>query len=470
MRRHSPVLLSILAVVLCVSRAHALPPDFTDTVVYTGFDQPTAMIFAPDGRMFVGERTGAVRVIEDGIVQPTPVITLPVENFEEQGLLGLELHPDFPDSNWLYVAYTRFTGRNNENFTLISRFLLVGNVADPVTEQILLDDMPTGHGYHVAGDIHFAPDKTLYITNGENGWGEIYPRQNDRLEGKLLRINAWGGAAPGNPLIGVSGARPEIWQKGFRNPFRFTIDPVYGRVYVCDVGEVDYEEIDTGSANADFGFPTYEGPVSPNPSWHTNPWYSYPHDFGAALTGAAIYRSDVFPFEYWGNLFFMDHVRGEIGRIQIHANGSILGVTFPWGTTSVSGWLSGPISLVCGPDGALWYNTYDPGDIHRVAYQPPAGVEPGLRAFELAPAMPNPFSSRTTMVFSLASAGRADLALFDLSGRRVRTLATGELAAGPHSASWDGLGDDGRPAPAGLYFARLDTPAGSVTQRVVRAR
>lgn len=463
----------IPAVGLCAafaSPATALPIGFTDQVIYAGLNQPTAMVFAPDGRMFIGERGGAVRVAVGGTLLPTPVLTLPVELFEEQGLLGLELHPQFPDSSYLYVCYTRFTGRDNENFNLVSRFVLNGNVASPASEQVLMDDIPTGHGYHVAGDMHFAPDGNLFVSTGENGWGEAFPLQNDRLEGKMLRLRATGGAAPGNPLIGVSGARPEIWQLGLRNPFRFTVHPLTGVAYIADVGEISFEEINAAGPGANFGFPTYEGPAAPSPPWHTNPWYSYDHSITAAITGIAFYTGATFPPVYSRNLFFVDHARGEIGRIVQTAGGGIQSVTFPWGMTTVSGWLQGPVSLISGPDGALWYNTYDPGDIHRIAYQPVTGVAPQLRSFDLAPAMPNPFQRSTTLAFSLAAAGQARLRVFDLSGRAVRTLADGAFAAGPQVLEWDGASDAGAALAAGVYFARLETAAGTRTQRMVRTR
>lgn len=470
MPRPALVLLSVAIASLPAGAARAMPPGFTDTAVYSGFAEPTTMLFAPDGRMFVGERGGVVKVIENGVVAATPVLTLAVETYEEQGLLGLELHPDFPDSGWLYVCYTPFTGHRNENFNFVSRFLLTGNVADPASEQVLIDDIPTGLGYHVAGDIHFAPDGNLFVSTGENGWGENDPQLDDNLLGKLLRIRAWGGPAPGNPLIGVGGARPEIWQMGLRNPFRFAVHPVTGMTYVCDVGEIDYEEINVAGPGANFGFPIYEGPVMNSPAWHTNPWYSYPHEGGAALTGAAFYTGVVFPPVFWRNLFFLDHMRGHIGRVELNPDGTIGSATFPWGTTAVSGWLTGPIALVSGPDGALWYNTYDPGDIHRIAYQPTAGAGDPPGGFGLRAAVPNPFREGTTIGFSVPSSGHARLRVFDLGGRVVRTLADGEFPAGPHVVRWDGRDPDGRAAGPGIYFARLEAAGLVGTRRLVLTR
>lgn len=452
------------------SPAFALPPGFTDDLVHTGLTQPTAMLFTPDGRMLVGERTGAVRVIENNVVLSTPALVLPVETFEEQGLLGLALHPDFPDSNWLYVSYTRYTGRINENFNLVSRFRLTGNVADPATEQIVIGDIPTGHGYHVAGDIHFAPDGHLFVATGENGWGENYPLQNHRLEGKLLRLRATGGAAPGNPLIGVSGARPEIWHLGFRNPFKFAVHPVTGTPFVADVGETSWEEINAGGPGANFGWPTYEGPAPGSPAWHTNPWLHYSHSGGAALTGLVFYTGTRFPPQYWRNLFFLDHVRGHIGRVVLNPDLTVQQVTFPWGNTSVAGWLQGPIALIVGPDGNLWYNTYSPGHIRRISFWPSSGVTPALGAFDLAPAIPNPSRDGATLVFSLPRPGRARLRILDLAGRAVREVANADFAAGPHTFVWNGRGDDGRALGSGVYFVRLETAQGALTRRLVRTR
>lgn len=452
--------------------AHALPPGFRDTLVVGGLDYPTGMCFAPDGRVFVAEIAGAVRVIEGGALVGAPVLSLAVETFLEQGVLGLALHPAFPDSAWLYVFHTPYTGESQGNQNRVSRFLLAGNVADPGSEQVVLDGIPAGQGFHVAGDLHFAPDGNLFISTGEAGSAPDPPAlQESDLRGKLLRVTPTGAIPPDNPYYGLGWARGEVYYRGLRNPFRFAVQPGTGQPFVCDVGESSFEEIDTGPPGSSFGWPDYEGPQDPDPPDHVNPWFSYPWGTGAAITGAAFYGTGPFPAQYWGDLFFTDHVRGEIGRIELDGANQVANVTFPWGQTSAGGWYAGPISLVPGPDGALYYTNYMPGEVRRIEYVASAGVGgPSHRGFALAPAAPNPFARATTLAFALPAAGRATLAIHDVAGRRVRVLADGELPAGPHAVRWDGRTDGGALAAPGVYLAVLETAAGRLATRVVRVR
>ena len=152
---------------------------------------PTTILFTPDGRTLIGQITGEVRVYQNGALLPTPMITLPVENFEEQGLLGMALHPNFPDSAYLYILYTPLTGHQTNNQHYLSRFTVTGNTANPASEAILFTGFPTGPGFHVAGCIRTTSDGYLYATDGDNGSGQAghqYAQDLSRFEGKMIRL------------------------------------------------------------------------------------------------------------------------------------------------------------------------------------------------------------------------------------------------------------------------------------------
>lgn len=470
-----PLFACLVALIVSCSAGNAfaqvLPPGFRDTLVVSGLVEPTGFCFAPDGRMFVAEINGTVRVVENGVLLPTPVLSLNVETHQEQGVLGVALHPQFPDSNWLYVCFTPRASATVFIFNRVSRFQLNGNVADPASQKILIGDIPNGLGYHVAGDIHFGPDGNLFVSTGESGLQTQETLQNTNVRGKLLRMTPMGLPAPGNPFVGVPGAREEVYYLGFRNPFRFTIQPGTGQPFVCDVGANSWEEIDTGPAGSSFGWPNYEGHRTPNPSGHTNPLFTYATAGNAAITGAAFYASGPFPSEYWGNLFFVDHARGHIGRLVLDGSNQIVSSTFPWGETAAYAWGYGPVSLVLGPDGALYYTTYDPGTVRRIEYPTVAGVEdPAASALRFTGLTPNPFRGDVRIAFTLPAPGVARITVHDVSGRLVRRLADDEFSAGSHVARWDGRLEQGRPATAGVYLVRLEAGGQVRSARIVRVR
>jgi len=142
-----------------------LPSGFIESLVATGLDHPTAMDFAPDGRIFATEQTGALRVIEAGVTLPTPAIRLDVSSAGERGLLGVVLDPDFADNHFLYVYYTASKPVIHNR---VSRFTMTGDVADPASEVVLLDLPALKATIHNAGDLHFGIDGKLYVSVGEN--------------------------------------------------------------------------------------------------------------------------------------------------------------------------------------------------------------------------------------------------------------------------------------------------------------
>ena len=332
---------ALLAVPAAQAQTH--PAGFDDVMVASGLTEPTTLVMTPDGKLLVGLRGGVIRVIDHGVLLPKKMLTLNVETFEEQGLLSLALHPSFPASPYLYVFYSPFTGQQTNNFNKVARFTVEADTVVAGSEQLILGGIPSGLGYHQGSCIRTTSNGKLWISVGENGYGNSAPRQNNKLEGKLLRLNLDGGIPVDNPFVGVSGARGEIYHMGLRNPFRFQVQPGTFQPIIDDVGSTQWEEINRGAPGADFGFPTYEGFITPQPSGVTNPIYTYRTNGNGSITGCAIYSGSQFPPDYAGNYFFVDHSRGQIGRIVLDGANNASSVTFPWGTTAGFGWGFGPV-------------------------------------------------------------------------------------------------------------------------------
>ncbi len=292
----------------------------------TGLNDPVGVYNAGDGRLFVIEQAGVIRIVQsNGVVLGTPFLDISARVLSggEQGLLGLAFHPNYATNGFFYVNYTS-TGIRR---TRISRFRVTGNpnVADPNSEVILLTvDQPFSN--HNAGDIHFGPDGFLYTPLGDGGSAGD-PSNNaqtmDVLLGKVVRIDV--DLGPGgfpdcvgvgsgqytipatNPFIdGGGGDCDEIWAVGLRNPWRSSFDRLNGDFYIGDVGQDAWEEIDfqpvgsTGGEN--YGWRCFEGNTSFNPSGcgpsnsFTFPIFAYSHTSGdCSVIGGYVYRGNLFP-------------------------------------------------------------------------------------------------------------------------------------------------------------------------------
>jgi len=346
------------------SHAQVYPPGFQDEFVVGGFQEPTTFVFVPDGRTLVAERQGRVRVVQNGTVLAQSMLSVQAATGYEQGLLGMALAPGFPAPPYLYVCYSYDAG--SDNFNRVSRWTVSGNTVVPGSEFVLIEDIPTGQGWHVAGCIRFAPDGNLLISMGDAGHSSRV-QQLGRLEGKLLRLRPDGGIPADNPFIGIAGARPEIYQTGLRNPFRFCIQPNTGVPFIGDVGYNSWEEVNTGPAGANFGWPVHEGMANPPSASYTNPLYAYDHGLGsAAIAGNTFHPGTGLPQEYAGNYFFIDHVRGHLGRIVLNANNQVVSADPRWIEVAATGWGAGPVELAVGAEGALYYLVYQPGSLRRI--------------------------------------------------------------------------------------------------------
>jgi putative heme-binding domain-containing protein len=323
-----------------------LPAGFELTRVVGGLTAVTALAIAPDGRVFVCEQTGALRVVKGGQLLPEPFLTLRVDSQWERGLIGVALDPDFTVNGFVYVNYVAIDPYPHHR---ISRFTARGDVAAAGCELVLLrgDDqrrlggvVPAGHQ---GGALHFGGDGKLYIAIGEQTARQPAQRL-DTLQGKLLRINADGTIPEDNPFyLTAKGKYRAIWAIGLRNPFTFGVQPDTGRIFINDVGDNKWEEVDEGFAGANYGWPESEG-ATKDPRFR-GPIHSYAV---ASIAGGAFCPSDGssgFPPEYQGQYFFMDFVHGWIKVLEPDHPSRV--ATFATGLTR-------PCDLAFAPDGGLY--------------------------------------------------------------------------------------------------------------------
>jgi len=344
-----------LLIFIRIVEAQTLLPGFTRIQVGGTLNTPTVLAFAPDGRIFVAQQSGALRVIKAGTLLTTPFVSLTVNSSGERGLIGVTLDPDFISNNYIYVYYTvPSAGVGIAPFNRISRFTANGDVALAGSEQIILNLDPLSSATnHNGGAIAFGTDGKLYVAVGDNA-NSSTPQNLDTYHGKFLRINKDGSAPSDNPFFSptASEQRKRIWAFGLRNPYTFSIQPVTGKIFVNDVGQNAVEEINDATVGGrNFGWPTAEG-ASTNPNF-TNPIFLYNHT-GAAPTGCAITGGTFFnpqfttyPAAYIGKYFFQDFCTNWIYSLDLSGT--------PTATLFASSVGGSSVSLMTGPDGNLYY-------------------------------------------------------------------------------------------------------------------
>jgi len=359
--------------------AATLPSGFVESSFGSGLNAPTAMAFAPDGRLFVTQQGGALRVVKNGVTLATPFVSLNVDSNGERGLLGVALDPNFATNHYLYVYYTTATAPVHNR---VSRFTANGDVAAAGSETPILNlDNLSNATNHNGGAIHFSPvDGKLYVGVGDNANGANAQTLSNRL-GKMLRINANGSIPTDNPFYNsATGANRAIWALGLRNPYTFSFQRTTGRLFINDVGQNTWEEIDEGAKGANYGWPNSEGPTG---SPYKTPYYAYQHSAGTptgcAITGGTFYNPPVAQFGsgYVGDYFFADFCGGWIYRIETAGTKTV---------TKFATGIAAPVDLTIGSDGSLYYLAHDAGAVVRVRMNPPTTARltfvttpPGLR-------------------------------------------------------------------------------------------
>jgi len=406
------LVLVIFAFSVGLVQAATLPANFTETVIL-GLSSPTAMAIAPDGRIFVCQQGGALRVIKNGALLSQPFMTLTVDPAGERGLLGIAFDPNFSSNNFLYVYYTvPIEPRHNR----VSRFTANGDVVVPGSETIILElNNLTFASNHNGGAIHFGPDGKLYIATGENATMTNSQTLNNML-GKILRINSNGSIPTDNPFFSqASGNNRSIWALGLRNPFTFAFQPGTGRMFINDVGQSAWEEINDGIAGSNYGWPASEGATT-NPNFRS-PLFAYGHGFGpmtgCAIAGGAFYNPPIvqFPSTFVGKYFFADLCSGWI-RVFDPATG----MASPFATS-----ISQPVDLKVGADGSLYYLSIGSGAVFKVRFTPPQVPAPVITtepnsdvaiALESPTMSRDPFAITNLINFSLTGDHQTRISLF----------------------------------------------------------
>jgi glucose/arabinose dehydrogenase len=327
----------------------ALPAGFAETGISVGnFASPTSMALAPDGRAFIAEQAGQLKVIKNGQLLAEPFLTVSTTTENERGLVGVEVDPNFATNSYVYVTYIATAVGRPEPFMRLSRFTAAGDVAAAGSETVLYETGAMASSYHNGGAIHFGTDGKIYFSVGENGNPPAAPLITAHT-GKIHRINPDGSIPTDNPFYNqAAGQLRSIYAVGFRNPFSFAIQPGTGRMLVNDVGTGTWEEINDVVPGGNYGYPTIEGPS--NQSGLISPLYSYTHAEGCAIVGGTFYNpagaSSPFPADYVGDYFFADLCNREIRKYDFGTNTVVDFAQFIPGR---------PVDLDVGPDGSLFY-------------------------------------------------------------------------------------------------------------------
>ncbi len=470
------IVCTVTALMLLAGAARAvdIAPAFPNL---PAFNSPINIEDPRDGtdRLFVVERGGQIQVFQNSptVSQRSQFLDIAslLTTQGECGLLGLAFHPNYESNGYFYICYTDASPFE----TIVAR--VTANATNPNLADVatLLPIIRIGQTnfYHKGGCIAFGPDGYLYVSLGDD---QTHPNGQSltTLKGKVLRIDVdhpsgglQYGIPPDNPFAGnPSGYRQEIYAFGFRNPWRFGFDSDTGKLWLGDVGQDTWEEVDMLLKGRNYGWPRLEGNVCYEPAVCDTvnldivlPVTVYIHGAnGASITGGRVYRGPSVPSLY-GEYVFADYITGQIWSLDPDA--------LPAGTSLIKDTSLNIPAFGEDKNGELYFSAFD-GKIYRfvetstdVGSRPPAiGA---LRSVH-----PNPFQSSATVEFSLVTDARATLEVFDVHGRRVATIVDKSVPAGDHTAVWDGRDVTGRAQPSGVYFCRLTvsgSPAG--TQRIV---
>lgn len=458
-RRHPLIAVLLIALtasaalLLVASRAAAgPPPGFELRTVVSGLTQPTSFAQAPDGRMFIAEDPGIVRVWDRGTLSVFADLRSQVNAYSDRGLLGIALDPAFASNRWVYLVHTvesapstpdRLVPTTNRLIRIRAASELTRNVADPLSQQTILGDLPQEGPWHAIGTVAFDEDGDVLMGMGDGTCNHPNYISTCRLgtldldsgRGKILRFDPETGAgSPANPYYDPAqptAMRSKVLARGLRNPFRFTIDDVTGRIHIGDVGENAWEEFNViepawtqPDRDLNFGWPCYEGAngvAAKQPGFAAStatgplcaqvyssaeggtgpgtraPAYAYNHDEPGVTTGSAAvagptYRGSTYPASYRGRVFLADYARD---RFQTMTQD---GTVEPFGTP---GGFGNPVDIKVGPNGNVRYASIATGTIREIAYI-------GQNRSPSAQASASPASGPAPLSVSFSSTGSAD--------------------------------------------------------------
>ena len=451
-------------------------PNLIDFVV------PLDIESAGDGsnRLFIGEKWGRIYAIPNDSATTTrhlylDLISTVLDSFAT-GLQSFAFHPDYAMNGHVFVAYSI----GSPIRTRISRFqesIADSNAVDPLSELVLLE-IPKTNASHVGMELAFAQDGYLYISIGDDVDANN-AQDLTTLHGSLLRIDVDTtgvstsyGIPPDNPFAGnAQGYREEIYAYGLRNPWRFSIDPVTGWIYVADVGRSDREEVSVIQNGGNYGWPVFEGSLYFNPTsidttgqTYEPPVWEYDHSLGISIIGGYVYRgSDLVGTN--GRYIYADYLSGRIWLLDYDGTS----VTYQWEVYSNTGFRE-ILSFGVDETGELYLCRAN-GRIYRVTGGwpfPSGGGTPLAATGGLGQNFPNPFNPSTSIPYATLRPGLVQIVVYDVRGRTVRTLVDARRPAGAHSVEWDGRGNNGDVVSTGQYFYRLQVDGEVVgTQRML---
>ncbi|MGH9367045.1 MAG: PQQ-dependent sugar dehydrogenase [Thermoanaerobaculia bacterium] len=339
-------------------------PGFSDTAVVQSLSSPTDFTWTPDGRMLVLEQAGQVRIVVGGVLQTTPALSLSVDSGGEKGLLGICLDPNFVSNGYVYLYYTTATPKNR-----ISRFTMTGDTLSPASELVILDNIDATSGTNNGGTVAIGPDGKLWAAPGDAGTSvQAQALSPGSVNGKVLRMELDGLPAAGNPFFGDVTKEQRIFAYGFRNPFRFSFRPSNNALFVADVGDLTWEELDAipiAAGGGNYGWPMAEGPLETSPCpGCVPPVFSYDHGLGRAVIGGVFVTGSAYP-GLQGKYVFGDYVDSWIKFLEFDSGNAVVGIQQDMATGA-----EGPVAFHNGPDGLLYYAATSSGRIYRI--NPPA--------------------------------------------------------------------------------------------------
>lgn len=435
----------------------------------TGVSNTVNIQHAGDSRLFVLDRDGLIQIVnENGILNNQPfldIIDRVSDGKDERGLLGLAFHPNYASNGYFYVNYV-----NNSLETIISRFSRSDSniqLADPNSELILMR-IPQPYTNHNGGEIVFDNNGFLLIALGDGGdSGDPQDRsQNLRtFLGKLLRIDVNNpqngdnyGIPNNNPYVDNPNALNEIWASGLRNPWKFSIDKTTNDIWIADVGQLKFEEINKASASdagLNYGWRCYEGNNTyntsncPDVNTLTFPIAEYSHDnsgrFKCSITGGYRYRGTAQP-NLTGIYFFADYCSSEIGMLKENNGNWTMTFTEPF---------NGNNWTTFGEDvnGELYIGDISSGSIYKIKDATLGLDESTLSHIKL---FPNPVNDELTIDFGTSNRQISEVYVYNVQGQQIKTLITFENNSSKISA---------KNMAKGMYIMEIFNDAGQKTTR-----
>ena len=404
--------LTVAAACLPAASAHAAtyPSGFEEETIVGGLTIPTTAAWAPDGRLFIAEKSGLLKVVNPGLSTATTILDISdqVNDSYDRGLLGLALDSDFESNGYVYLLYVYdvaplMPDSDGQMVSRLSRIQVSGsNTVSPETVLLgshvsgpcptpsnTVDCIPAEGRSHAIGTVISAPDGTLYVGSGDaSSYAEFDPLafrvyDEQSIAGKLLHVDRDGRGLPGHAFCPGDGnldhVCTKLHSKGFRNPFRFELRDAGSpseSLAVGDVGWSTREEVDfISTPGGSYGWPCYEGTIHTpiyqdddrcdgpsgeyakegTPQAHRPPAYDYEHTATNAIVGGPIYPSGDYPDEYDGNMFFGDFAAGFLKVLNLDAGGAVTGTT-----DFAGGWAGTDLMLT--PGGDLAFTDFGTGE------------------------------------------------------------------------------------------------------------